>query len=117
MSQITFEIVAIFLLLLANGVFAMSEMAIVSARKARLKRRADAGDGGALAALSLADSPGQFLSTVQVGITLVGILAGAFGGSRIAERLAPSLSDLPYVGEYNNGIAFGIVVALITYFS
>ncbi len=117
MSSITFEIIAIFLLLLANGVFAMSEMAIVSARKARLKQRADQGDKKAVAALALADAPGPFLSTVQVGITLVGILAGAFGGSRIAERFAPSLTQLPYVGQYSEGIAFAIVVAIITYFS
>ena len=117
MSSITFEIIAIFILLLANGVFAMSEMAIVSARKARLKQYADQGDKKAVVALALADAPGPFLSTVQVGITLVGILAGAFGGSRIAERFAPSLSGLPYVGKYNEGIAFAIVVAIITYFS
>ncbi len=117
MSQITFEIFAIFVLLIANGIFAMSEMAIVSVRKARLKQRADQGDTQARAALELADAPGQFLSTVQVGITLVGILAGAFGGARIAERLAPSLAGLPYVGEYAETIAFGIVVVIITYFS
>lgn len=117
MSQITFEIIAIFILLLANGVFAMSEMAIVSARKARLKQRADQGDKKAVAALALADAPGPFLSTVQVGITLIGILAGAFGGARIAERLAPSLSSLPYIGAYSEGIAFFFVVAIITYFS
>ena len=117
MSSITFEIIAIFFLLIANGVFAMSEMAIVSARKARLKQRADQGDKKAVAALALADSPGPFLSTVQVGITLVGILAGAFGGSRIAERVAPRLTQLPYVGQYSEEIAFAIVVAIITYFS
>ncbi len=117
MSQLIFEIIAIFILLIANGVFAMSEMAIVSARKARLKQRADQGDARAIAALRLADSPGQFLSTVQVGITLVGILAGAFGGARIAERLTPLLSGLPYLGAYAGTIAFSIVVIIITYFS
>lgn len=117
MSQLTFEIIAIFILLVANGVFAMSEMAIVSARKVRLKQRADQGDHKASAALELAESPGQFLSTVQVGITLVGILAGAFGGARISERLTPMLSGLPYLGAYAGTIAFGIVVIIITYFS
>lgn len=117
MSQLTFEIIAIFILLIANGIFAMSEMAIVSARKARLKQRADQGDKKALNALQLADSPGQFLSTVQVGITLVGILAGAFGGARIAERLVPYLSGLPYLDAYAETVAFGIVVIIITYFS
>lgn len=117
MSQLTFEIIAIFILLIANGIFAMSEMAIVSARKARLKQRADQGDKKAMNALRLADSPGQFLSTVQVGITLVGILAGAFGGARIAERLVPYLSGLPYLDAYAETVAFGIVVIIITYFS
>jgi putative hemolysin len=117
MSQIIFEIFAIFVLLIANGIFSMAEMAIVSVRKARLKQRADQGDKKALAALQLADAPGPFLSTVQVGITLIGILAGAFGGARIAERLAPSLAGLPYVGAYAETIAFGIVVVIITYFS
>ena len=117
MSQTIFEIIAIFFLLIANGIFAMSEIAIISVRKARLKQRADRGDMKAQAALELADAPGPFLSTVQVGITLVGILAGAFGGSRIAERLAPVLSGVPYIGAYASSIAFGIVVVIITYFS
>lgn len=117
MSKTIVEIFAIFILLLANGIFSMAEMAIVSARKARLKQRADQGDEKALAALKLAETPGLFLSTVQVGITLVGILAGAFGGSRLAERLAPSLSPLPYIGAYAETISFGIVVIIITYFS
>jgi len=116
-SQTIFEIIAIFILLIANGIFAMSEIAIISVRKARLKQRADQGDVKAQAALELADAPGPFLSTVQVGITLVGILAGAFGGSRIAERLAPLLVNLPYVGVYSESIAFGVVVIIITYFS
>jgi putative hemolysin len=113
----TFEIITIFVLLVANGIFSMAEMAIVSARKARLKQRADEGDQKAQAALELAETPGQFLSTVQVGITLVGILAGAFGGARLAERLAPSLHGLPYVGAYADAIAFNLVVIILTYFS
>lgn len=117
MSQTIFEIIAIFFLLIANGVFAMSEIAIISVRKARLKQRADRGDINAQAALELADAPGPFLSTVQVGITLVGILAGAFGGSRIAERLTPVLSGIPYINGYASSIAFGVVVVIITYFS
>ncbi len=112
-----FEIITIFVLLIANGVFSMAEMAIISARKARLKQRADEGDKKAHTALELAEAPGQFLSTVQVGITLVGILAGAFGGARLAERLAPSLTGLPYIGAYAGEIAFDIVVVIITYFS
>jgi putative hemolysin len=74
------EALVIILLLIANGVFAMSEIAIVSSRKARLQERADRGDAKARTALDLANAPNEFLSTVQIGITLVGILAGAFGG-------------------------------------
>jgi putative hemolysin len=80
MSAIVVEILFIFLLLAANGVFAMSEIAVVSARKARLQRMAAGGDRRARAALELAREPDRFLSTVQIGITLVGILAGAFAG-------------------------------------
>ena len=82
------EVLVILLLILANAVFAMSEMAVVAARKVRLQQRADDGDERAAAALQLANHPAQFLSTVQVGITLVGILAGAYGGATIAEKLA-----------------------------
>jgi putative hemolysin len=81
-STIGFEISAIFLLLIANGVFAMSEIAIVTARKSRLQELANNGTAKARAALDLANNPNRFLSTVQVGITLVGILAGAFGGAQ-----------------------------------
>ena len=73
--------IAIFLILL-NGVFALSELSIVSARKARLKAMISEGHSGAATALQLAEDPGRFLSTVQIGITLVGILAGAFSGQR-----------------------------------
>jgi hypothetical protein len=79
MSSLTTELLLILLLLLINGLLAMSEIAIVSARKTRLQQRAEAGDAGAAAALDLAREPTRFLSTVQIGITLVGILAGAFG--------------------------------------
>src|ERR1700756_5717049 len=87
MIAIITEIVAIFLLLMANGMFAMTEIAVVSARKTRLKRLANEGDGDARAALELVRSPKRFLSTVQIGITLVGTLAGAFGGATIAEKI------------------------------
>ncbi|HEU4873136.1 MAG TPA: CNNM domain-containing protein, partial [Pyrinomonadaceae bacterium] len=87
MSVITFEILFIVLLLIANGVFAMSELAVVASRKSRLQRMAHSGDTRASAALELAQQPERFLSTIQIGITLVGILAGAFGGATIAEQL------------------------------
>ena len=114
---ISIEIVFILLLLLANGVFAMSEIALVSARKSRLKQRADNGDAGARAALELTDSPNRFLSTVQIGITLVGIFAGVFGGATIAEQLAERIAVVPALAPYAEGIGLGVVVIAITYFS
>ena len=92
MAGIGTELIIILLLLVANGVFAMSEISIVAARKVRLQQRAEEGDLRARAALRLANDPAQFLSTVQVGITLVGILAGAYGGATIAEQLAARLA-------------------------
>ncbi len=117
MSEVTFEIIFLLLLLLANGIFSMSEMAIVSARKARLQPRANDGDKGAIAALVLANNPGSFLSTVQIGITLVGILAGAFGGATMAEQLAPFFARVPYLAPYSETVSFTVVVILITYLS
>jgi putative hemolysin len=117
MSQVAFEVAVIFLLLIANGVFAMAEIAVVSSRKARLRRLADQGNGKATIALELAESPNRFLSTVQFGITLVGILAGALGGATLADKLAGPISQVPYFSPYADKIAFGIVVAVITYFS
>jgi putative hemolysin len=114
MLRTTIEIVLILLLIVANGVFAMAEMALVSAKKVRLKSKADQGDERAKVALALANSPGQFLSTVQVGITLVGVLAGAFGGATIAEKLGTVLMPLPLIGPYGEGIALGVVVSIIT---
>lgn len=114
---ISFEIILILLLLLANGVFAMSEIALVSARKSLLKHRADNGDARAGAALELADSPDRFLSTVQIGITLIGIFAGVFGGATIAEQLAERIAVIPALAPYAEGIGLGVVVITITYFS
>ena len=104
-------------LLLANGVFAMSEIALVSSRKTRLQQRAEAGDHAARRALQLAEHPERFLATVQVGITLVGTLAGAFGGAAIAEPLAEYLSRYPSLAEYAKPLSLGIVVLAITYLS
>jgi putative hemolysin len=117
MSEILTELVVIFLLLALNGVFAMSELAIVTARKVRLEQRAEDGDAGARAALSLAQDPTQFLSTVQVGITLIGVLAGAFGGATLAEKLASTFARIPTVADYAEALALGIVVTGITYLS
>lgn len=111
------EIIIILLLILLNGIFAMAEIAIVSARKSRLKQQANEGSKNAQAALDLAQSPGRFLSTVQIGITFVGIFAGAFGGETIAKSLSNEFKNLPFIAPYANGIAILLVVSLITYLS
>lgn len=117
MAAITFEILFIVLLLVANGVFAMSELAIVSARRVRLRQMCTGGDARACAALELAISPDRFLSTIQIGITLVGILAGAFGGATIAEQLGVQISRVPALAPYGEAIGIGVIVLIITYFS
>ena len=105
------------MLVLANGVFAMSEIAVVAARKIRLQQRAEEGDARAAAALELANAPAQFLSTVQFGITLIGILAGAYGGATISEPLAAFIAQFPQVAAYAEVVALAIVVAGITVLS
>ena len=111
------EILIILLLIVLNGIFAMTEIAIVSSRKSKLRQLANEGDKNAQAALDLALSPNRFLSTVQIGITFVGIFAGAFGGERIARDLALELERIPQLSEYNEIIALLLVVAGITYLS
>lgn len=117
MAAVASEILIIILLILANGVLAMAEMAIVSARKARLQWRADEGDAGACAALDLANDPYDFMSTVQIGITLIGVLAGAFGGATIARELAAGLDRIPILAPYSDALSVAIVVVAITYLS
>jgi putative hemolysin len=117
MSSVVLQIAIIVLLILLNGLFAMAETALVSSRKARLRQRAEEGNKGARTALELADSPNRFLSTVQIGISLIGVLAGAFGGATIAEPLAGALRVVPVLAPYAVPIAFGIVVVGITYLS
>ncbi len=111
------EILIVLLLISINGLFALSEMAVVSARKTRLQQRAEDGDKGAEAALALSQDPSRFLSTIQVGITLIGILSGAFGGATIAQSLASLLEPIPWLAEYANALAVGIVVIVITFLS
>jgi len=111
------EILIILLLVLANGVFAMSEIAVVSSRKGRLQHLADEGHRGARRALELAESPDRFFATVQVGITLVGILTGAFGGATIAATLARTLGRVPTLAPYAHALALAAVVLGITYLS
>lgn len=115
--SIAFEALLIFVLILANGIFAMTEMAIVSSRKTRLEQMADDGVAGARAALRLANEPNDMLSTVQVGITLIGILTGAFGSGALSQELAKLLKMIPFLAKYSEAISFGLVVALITYTS
>ena len=111
------EIIIILLLILLNGIFAMVEIAVVSARKSRLQHLAQEGDKNAQAVLELKNSPNGFLSTVQIGITLVGILAGAFGGATIAKSLAIYFNNFPYLASYSEALGIAIVVAVITYLS
>jgi putative hemolysin len=117
MSAIVIEILFIALLLVANGVFAMSEIAVISSRKARLQRMAAGGDRRARAALELAQEPDRFLSTVQIGITLVGILAGAFGGATVAEQLGIAIDRVPALNPYGEALGLTAVVLAITYLS
>ncbi len=111
------EIAVLLLMVLANGVLAMSEIAIVSSRKARLQHEADKGNASAALALSLAEKPNRILSTVQIGITLVGLLAGAYSGATLAEKLAPVLRNISWIGPYGEPVSLGIVVVCLTYFS
>ncbi len=117
MNSILLELTIILALLLANGVFAMAEIAIVSARKNRLRSLAEAGDPSARRALELAGSPNTFLATVQIGITLVGVLAAAFSGAAMADKLAVPLTKIGWLVPYAEEAAFGIVVVVLTYFT
>ncbi|HEX7040470.1 MAG TPA: hemolysin family protein [Trueperaceae bacterium] len=104
-------------LVLVNGLFAMSEIAVVSANRFRLQQRAEEGDRAAGRALALAEDPNRFLSTVQVGITLVGVFSGAFGGATLAGPVAASLRRVAWLAPYAGPLAFGLVVAGISYLS
>jgi Mg2+/Co2+ transporter CorB len=113
MANVTYELLIILMLLVANGFLALSEIAVVSARRPRLLQRAERGDLSAAAAADLSQSPTRFLSTVQVGITLIGILSGAYGGATIAEALAAWLEQYPNLMAYREQIAVGIVVVVV----
>ncbi len=110
------QIVVIFLLILLNGFFAMAEMAVVSARKARLQHAAELGRAGARLALELKRDPGRFLSTVQIGITVIGVLASVLSGATLADALAAKLQTLPGVlARYATSISFVAIVVVISY--
>ena len=111
------ELILLGLLILLNAVFAMSEMAVVSSRRARLQRLVDDGMPGAGVAMSLHESPSIFLSTIQVGITSVGILSGAIGEAALADPLAEWLAQWPLLATYARALALGVVVVGITYLS
>jgi putative hemolysin len=111
------DLVLIFLLILINGIFAMSEIAVVSSRKTRLQNLADDGSPGAKAALSLHQNPANFFSTIQVGITSIGILSGAVGEAALADPLAQWLSGIPLLADHARGIALTVTVFALTYFS
>jgi len=117
MDSLSTQIFIIAALIIANGIFAMAEIAIVSARKARLQQRAEEGDEGARIALELANSPSRFLPTIQIGITLIGIFAGAFGGATIADKLAPELNRISWIAPHGGAVSLFIVVLAITFLS
>jgi putative hemolysin len=111
------DVVIIFALILLNGVLAMSELAIVSSREARLKAMVKSGSSGAKVALDLAADPGRFLSTVQSGITLIAIFAGAFSGAHLGEPIAERLERAGLAANSAHGLGFGLVIVLTTYFT
>ena len=108
------EIAILFALILLNGVFAMSELALVSARKTRLQKLIDEGDSGAIAAAKLGEDPTRFMSTIQIGITSIGVLNGIVGESALAKPLGEWLVGLGVQTEYASYIATGLVVVPIT---
>ena len=117
MGDSVVDIVLLLFLILLNGVLAMSEIAVVSSRKARLQKLADDDSPGAQSALQLSNEPSTFLSTVQVGITTVGILSGAIGETALADPLTVWISGFPLLEPYARGAAMTIVVVGLTYFS
>ena len=111
------EILIVLFLILLNGFFAMSETAILASRKARLQQRVNGGDAKARKALNLAENPNRFLPTVQIGITLIGVLTGAVGGAVFADPLAAEMGRVPALLPYAHSASLAIVVILITFFS
>ena len=111
------QVLVILLLILLNGFFSMSEMALVSAKRTRLQAAADQGKSGARSALALLADPTEFLSAIQIGITLIGLLAGAYSGTAFADPLAASLVQRGIPAQYAEEIAFGLVVLIVTFLS
>jgi putative hemolysin len=115
--RVLLDLLIVFVLILGNGFLSMAEMALVSARKVRLRQQMEEGDTRAATALRLAEEPAKFLSTVQIGITLVGILTGVFGGATLSTPLAAQLARIPLIEPWAQPAAVVIVVLSITYFS
>jgi putative hemolysin len=116
--SILFECGIVFLLILLNAFFAMSELAIVSSRRPRLQRMSEAGSRGAKVALRLSEDPTEFLSAVQIGITLIGIVAGAYSGAILADPFAAWLkAEIPSLNTHADDLALVITVSIITYLS
>ena len=112
------DLVIILLLFIANGVFAMAEMAIIASRQVRLEARAEAGSGGAKTALRLKREPGRFLSTVQTGVTLIGIVMGALSTTAVSAPIALVLRHITWISPaLDAGIAFALGVVITTFFS
>ena len=111
------EVLLILGLILLNGLFSMAEIALVSARKARLEAQANKGDKRAKEALELANHPDRFLSTVQIGITIIGILLGIISGENLKSGLVKFFNNFDSIKEYSNGISTTIIVIIVTYFS
>jgi putative hemolysin len=111
------EILIILFLILLNGIFAMSEIAMVSSRKSRLETAAKRGDKSAKKALELSRNPGKFLSTVQIGITLIGILTGVYSGEKIEDDLVAYLNQYEWLRQYSETIAVSVIVVTLTFFS
>lgn len=111
------DILIIFSLFLLNGLFAMCEIALVSSRRARLEQKAKSGSKGASVALKLLAEPEKFLSTVQIGITLVGIIAGAYGAERFTSSLQPYVAKITFLQPYSESVTFTLIIIVVTYFS
>lgn len=111
------EILIILFLILLNGIFAMSEIAMVSSRKSRLETASKRGDKAAKKALELSQNPGKFLSTVQIGITLIGILMGVYSGEKIEDDLVNYLNRFEFLGQYSETVAITVIVLTLTFFS
>lgn len=115
--MITLQIIAIAVLILLNGLLVLSEMAIVSSRRIRLRHMAANGNENAQHTLGLLEDPADFLSALQVGVTLIGVMAGAFGGATIAGHLSVYFKEIDWLAPYSEPVALGLVITIITYFS